>query len=343
MEKRVSPEQRFERLVKRILEESSFQVEFLEGTADRGFDFLATLGGQSVWAIEVKFYRTKRAQPFLLEAALRRLAAATSERSIGGLALVVSCVLADELRQVLEGRYGVAIVDRDELLRIASRSPALIQELEVLVELDPIDTPTVLSINRAFWERDSTPLASGKEVIDIQGTLLCKELMSIVPGRGAWHEHEKICERILEYLFPSDLTGWRKQQTTDDGLSRFDLICRVRPATEFWKFVIEHMFTRYVIFEFKNYSHQIGQGQILSTEKYLLERAFRRVAIILTRRGQDTNALRMTQGAMRESGKLILVLEDKDICKMLHMRERGDDPTDYLFQTTDDFLMSLPR
>lgn len=51
----------------------------------------------------------------------------------------------------------------------------------------------------------------------------------------------------------------------------------------------------------------------------------------------------MTQGAMRESGKLMLVLNDDKVCQMLHMKERGEDPTDLLFDVADDFLLSLPR
>lgn len=51
----------------------------------------------------------------------------------------------------------------------------------------------------------------------------------------------------------------------------------------------------------------------------------------------------MTQGAMREHGKLMLVIDDDILCRMLHMKERGDDPTDFLFQLADDFLLSRPR
>jgi len=46
---------------------------------------------------------------------------------------------------------------------------------------------------------------------------------------------------------------------------------------------------------------------------------------------------------MREHGKLIIVLEDNDICKMLEMKEQADEPSEYLFEKVDAFLMSLPR
>ena len=103
------------------------------------------------------------------------------------------------------------------------------------------------------------------------------------------------------------------------------------------------MNSRYVVFEFKNYSATITQGQILTTEKYLLERGLRRVAIVLSRRGASAHADKMAQGAMREHGKLILVLNDDEICTMLHMKENGEDPSDFLFESADRFLLSLPR
>ncbi|KZX67390.1 hypothetical protein A3724_11155 [Alcanivorax sp. HI0033] len=85
--------------------------------------------------------------------------------------------------------------------------------------------------------------------------------------------------------------------------------------TEFWSFLVEHLNSRYIIFEFKNYVGKIKQGQVLTTEKYLLERGLRKVAIILTRAGADKNALKMMQGAMREHGKLMLAVDDNFFAK----------------------------
>ncbi len=162
-------------------------------------------------------------------------------------------------------------------------------------------------------------------------------------GRRPGPLYEEVCARILRYLFPNDLHGWHKQQRTDDGLNRFDFVCRVRPTTDFWNFLIDHLNSRYVLFEFKNYAGKIKQGQILTTEKYLLERGLRKAALVLTRVGAEPDAVKMTQGAMREHGKLMLILNDERLCEMLHMKDRGEDPTDCLFEVADEFLLSLPR
>jgi hypothetical protein len=67
------------------------------------------------------------------------------------------------------------------------------------------------------------------------------------------------------------------------------------------------------------------------------------MAIIMTRVGAQSDAIKMTQGAMREQGKLMLILNDENICEMLVKKERGEDPTDYLFEIADNFLLTLPR
>lgn len=332
----------FEDLVRRILEANNFAVEVRSIRGDRGFDFNGSLGNEK-WAIEVKYYRTNRAQPTLIESAATRLANnGISAQALKGM-LVVSCIVLPELREALEKKFSITIVDRMDLMNWVSTMPSLAEELDAIIEVDPSEPQK----NIRFKDN---PLSRSKpfEVIlnlpqDSRGTELCNELKGVKLGKAGWANYERVCEKILKYLFPNDLHGWHSQKRTDDGLNRFDYICRVKPTTEFWKFVIDHLNSRYVLFEFKNYASKIKQGQILTTEKYLLERGLRRVAIILTRKGADTHAIAMTQGAMREHGKLMLIVNDEKLCDMLHKKERGEDPTDSLFELADDFLLKLPR
>jgi hypothetical protein len=172
---------------------------------------------------------------------------------------------------------------------------------------------------------------------------LCQELRALGKGKKYWKAYENLCERILRYLFPNDLSGWHAQKRTDDGLNRYDLICRLSPTTDFWNFVDNQLASRYVLFEFKNYLEPIKQGQILTTEKYLLPLALRRLGIVLSRKGADQSAQLTVAGAMRESGKMMLILDDENVCELLHAKDRGDDPSEHLFQLSDDFRMALNR
>jgi hypothetical protein len=333
--------QRFEELVAEILRANDFVVDDHRIGEDRGYDFSATLSN-ICFHVEVKYYRTARAQIPLIEAAAARLQSSIDRgEQIRGM-LVVACSLHPNLREALEDKFGLVFVDRVDLFIWASRSPVLVEELNALLEdryLPGESAKGRIADNLASIKFQQKPAAP----LDTKGTDLCRELHAIKHGKASWAAYEILCDRILRYLFPNDLHGWHAQKRTDDGLNRFDYVCRMLPATDFWSFLINHLNSRYVLFEFKNYSSKIKQGQILTTEKYLLEKGLRRAAIILSRRGAERNAVLMAQGAMRESGKLMLILDDEKVCRMLHMKEEGDDPTDLLFELADEFLLSLPR
>lgn len=333
----------FENLVKRILEENNFKINGNLVCGDKGFDFLGQFNNES-WAIEVKYYRTERVRPSLIESAAARVVNNGVGRQSDKGMLVVSCLLPSNIRRSLEDRFNIVFLDQLDLRNFAAVNPKLIDELDALLELGPdfVESKHRSTLNLC----DSSvklSMVSSNPPIDTRGTELCEELKLLKRGRATWSSYEDICERILKYLFPNDLQGWHKQKSTDGGVNRYDFVCRVRPNTEYWRFLVDHLNSRYIIFEFKNYSEKIKQGQVLTTEKYLLERGLRKVAIIFTRLGADRNAISMMQGAMREHGKLILPLDDEAVCKMLRMKEQGEDPTDFLFELTDDFLLSLPR
>jgi hypothetical protein len=331
----------FETLVAAILASNGFVIHDGQTTAQERYDFLATHVDE-IWAIEVKYYRTERAQVSLLESAAARLVRAQYPDSSHNCMLVVSCRVDPALRHGLETTFGITIVDRDSLYSWAAASPALVEQLAALLEgRDPVGGPTTAREQTVSLSRRTRPPSPPRE--DTMGTQLCQELRALGRGRPAWRAYEAHCERILRYLFPHDLLGWHRQKRTDDGLNRFDSVCRIKPTTDFWNFLLDHLDSRYVLFEFKNYRERIKQGQILTTEKYLLGKALRRVAIVLSRDGADAGAIAMTQGAMREHGKLMLILNDDRVCEMLHMKQRGEDPSDLLFDVADKFLLSLPR
>ncbi|MDU9414898.1 restriction endonuclease [Pseudomonas sp. zfem005] len=333
---------RFESLARRILEENNFQIQLNSTRGDKGFDFLGRLTNES-WAIEVKYYRTARTRPSLIESAATRVVVNGLRSNVEKGMLVTSSILTSEFRLALEQKYSIVFVDRIDLRNLASTNPSLLDELDALLELDPDFIVDQQSTRLELKNRDKKLDEKPTPQIDSTGTQLCEKLKSIKKGKAHWALYEAICAEILMYLFPNDLKGWHKQKSTDGGASRYDFVCRVSPTTEFWKFLVDNLNSRYIIFEFKNYSSKIKQGQILTTEKYLLERGLRRVAIIFTRLGADKNAISMMQGAMREHGKLILSIDDNEVCNMLQMKEEGDDPTDLLFKLVDDFLLSLPR
>lgn len=330
---------RFEEVVARILAANGFEIVQSNMQA---LDLVARQQGV-LWAIEIKYYRTARAQITLVETAALRLLSYSREYNAEKAMLIVSSVVPLAVRDRLGGQYGLFLVDRNDLVRWAQQAPALIDELQIVLEGD--SSPEDAISGRSPDAAQATELLAAQLPMPAPttGASLCSELLALNGGKRTWRAYEQLCEAILQYLFPSDLHGWHKQARTDDGFNRFDFVCRIRSDNAFWRFLLEHLGTRYVLFEFKNYQARIKQGQVLTTEKYLFERGLRRVAIMLTRLGPDQGASAMIQGAMREQGKLIVVLDDAQVCLMLHMRDRGDDPSDLLFDVVDEFLIGLPR
>lgn len=341
MPKNKEPFRQFEDIVVRLL--SSKEFEFTDTQTHhvaKGYDFTASRGDER-WAIEVKYYRTARAQISLIEAAIAQVLNRTENEPALRVMIIVSSIINRRVRSALEDKYGVAIWDRLVLFDAAAEDAEIVDELGALLEERDAQRRDTVDAQAQISDIPARRKAAGSK--DTTGDDLCNELKGLEFGKSGWSAYELLCERILRYLFPNDLYGWHKQAYTDDGLNRFDYVCRIKPTTEFWRFLIDHLQSRYVVFEFKNYKEGIKQGQILTTEKYLLGKALRSVAIIFSRSGADESATKMAQGAMREHGKLMLVLNDGDVCDMLQKKQRGEDPTDFLFDSADDFLLTLPR
>ncbi|MFG1496711.1 restriction endonuclease [Saccharospirillum sp. HFRX-1] len=340
----------FELLVKKILSANNFKIKRNSIRGDEGFDF-SGMYEDELWAIEVKYYRSARARASLINSAANRVVKNGINEGMDKGMLVVSSILPRTYKMMVENQYSIVVVDRSNLRNLAAVNPYLLEELDLILELESESEsesesyPEHISFDyEVKLENTSRGLSVSRvDPPDYKGTELCKKLKGTPKGIKGWPSYEKVCIEILKYLFPNDLEGWHEQLSTDDGLNRYDYVCRIKPVTEFWKFLIDHLNSRYVVFEFKNYRDKITQSQVITTEKYLLENGLRKVAIIFSRSGGNGNAQKMIQGAMRESGKLMLVLNDSLLCEMLHMKERGEEPTDRLFQITDNFLLRLPR
>lgn len=356
---------RFEQLVERILTAQGFIVSYEPASAQ--IDFLAT-NASDTFAAEVKYYRNHKPDITLLESAIAKLqqqVALLPTRATG--MLIISADLPGDVANRMAIQYGVAIIELWHLRTLASPYPELLDELALFSDhsaspeasgnrMTRRDSGTWTTTSHRYSDtpsqaRSATPSPpppppSGRTLVakpDPISAELLKELSDLEPGRDAWRPYEELCGRILKHLFYNDLSGWRTQQRTSEDLDRFDLVCRINREDGFWGFLLRDIGSRFILFEFKNYTDEIGQGQILTTEKYLLEKGLRLACIIFSRRGANDNALKAMRGAMRESGKLMIVLDDEKVRTLLTKRQNGDEPADYLFELADDFLLELSR
>ena len=158
--------------------------------------------------------------------------------------------------------------------------------------------------------------------------------------------------RVFSYIFPTDLLATPEAKRTTDTFNIYDIVYRVRnpERKSFWVDLTRDLRARVLIVECKNYSGAIGGEQIFTTERYLSHSALRPIAIIATREKAAESAEEAVRGAMRENGKLILILTDGDLCEMMQMRDLymetrdpENDPVEFIDGRLHKFLASLPR
>lgn len=197
-------------------------------------------------------------------------------------------------------------------------------------------TDTILQMVQAQTQKASQSAALRRELTQWQG------------GRGNTlsTDYEKLCTRVLKQLFGSDdLTLWQEQAKSNDELYRFDLICKIKRDNrkDFWEMAEHHFHSKYIIFEFKNYSGKVTQMEVTTTARYLYTKALRSIAIIVSPNGFSDHAEKAARGSLREDGKLILALTNAELVKMLQMQENGTDPAEYLSEKLDTLLINLEK
>lgn len=174
---------------------------------------------------------------------------------------------------------------------------------------------------------------------------LIKEMESCEAGRPMARSYEILCRKLLENIFSEDLALWREQQKSNKDLYRFDLLCRIKDGNQktFWSILEKFFNSKYVLFEFKNYTKPITQEEIYTTEKYLYSTALRSVGLIISAHGYNENAHWAAKGCLRENGKLIMLLETKDLIEMNRMKSDQEDPSNYLLDKLDEILLALEK
>ena len=174
---------------------------------------------------------------------------------------------------------------------------------------------------------------------------LQERLRIINPGKEEATKYEEVCVDIIKFLFSEHIQFYKEQKKSNADLYRFDFCGKIKHGniSEFFETIQRFFNTKYIIFEFKNYKEEITQKEIYTTEKYLYEKALRKVAIIISRKGSDESAKKAARGSLRELGKLIVCLSDEDINKLIDMKINKEDPADYLEALLDDMLMDLEK
>lgn len=174
---------------------------------------------------------------------------------------------------------------------------------------------------------------------------LIEEIKLCEAGKSKFRTYEQLCHKLLENIFSEDLALWKEQSKSNNDLYRFDLLCRIKDQNQktFWSILERYFNSKYLIFEFKNYKEPITQKEVYTTEKYLYFKALRSVAIIISANGYSENAYWAAKGCLRENGKLIILLKTDDLIEMNEIKNNQEDPSNYLLDRLDEFLLDLEK
>lgn len=249
--------------------------------------------------------------------------------------LIVGNIVEKSVKEEIAAKYNVIVWDIPNILWILDDFPQLKSDFISLLSFSVSKEKPECPQKNIFVQKMESVLK-----IDLQ-----EQLRKITPGKEKAYQYELLCGKIMKFLFSDNIEFYGSQKNSNDGLYRFDFCGKIKHGvtSEFFDTIQTFFNTKYVIFEFKNYTNEISQKEVYTTEKYLYEKALRKVAIIISRKGMDENAKKASRGSLRELGKLIICLSDEDINKLIHMKNNNEDPADYLEELLDEMLMDLEK
>ncbi|MEH2929697.1 hypothetical protein VSQ48_07255 [Candidatus Ventrimonas sp. KK005] len=328
----ISNSQKFDQILKSYLQQKGGEIK---RTAENNIelDFVYVYRDSTVY-FALKFYSSD----FTIKQNLYKTCKRLSERreNAGCIVVAVANIVPAEVKEVCKFKYAIHIWDVKNLLWLFEDFIKIKNEfiafLNYSTEIVEPEKPELYIFDEIEKESEDGSLK--------------EKLLQIKAGTEQWRQYEEICIEILKYILGDYLTLWYEQENTVNGMYRFDLCCKIKDGAnqDFFNTIQQYFNTKYIIFEFKNSSEKITQKEIYTTEKYLYEKALRRVAIIVSRKGADENALAAIRGSLRETGKLILCLSDKDILELIDMKQQNEQPTGaFLGAMLDDLLIHLEK
>ncbi len=336
----------FEKLISNILTyvgwnvKDNFQVRN-SNTVVNGWDLIIDKENITYY-VEIKFYRSKYIETGRIKDILRDIEKRRElDINIQNRIILILGNVIDENQRKIINTNGVLILDIKNILYLVNNNEYLRNQLLSIIEYSLDD----ITYEEPFL--DFTPLNTEKKENKEKNAIeeYIDKLKFWQPKKNLSSTYEKLCTNVLKELFIDDLSVWQEQKKSNDDLYRFDLICKIKDEkiNPFWKFIEDFFNSKYIIFEYKNYSNFITQKEIYTTEKYLYAKALRGVAIILSCNGSDNNAEKAIKGILRENGKLIISLSNKDIICMLENKLKKEEAADYLYDKLDIMLMELEK
>lgn len=345
-----------EKFTKQLLEQFGYMhISSQQSKQNQEWDLIVNKDEQKIW-VECKAYKNQVVSPSAANSMLNTVVMRKMKQKIPQedliLLVVFSKIPSFQKAEIFE-RYGIVVWEIENLVFYSKNNPNLLKQLSQITYY-PIDyiegqlSKEAESAGLFFISSDDKLVDDAyKEAEEIDN--LIRQLDDCKPGKKHSRQYEEVCELIIRNLFePNYFNRLTSQHKTKDEHFRMDLIgsLKINQNSEesmhpLWQMLVQHYNSHFVVFEFKNYSKEIDQNLIYITEKYLFNAALRNVAIIISRKGFSKSAKFAAEGCLKEHGKLILGITDKDLVEMLKLK--SDEAADYLLGKLEDFLMGISK
>lgn len=162
--------------------------------------------------------------------------------------------------------------------------------------------------------------------ISIEVGELKKKLDQLKPGREDAGKYQRVVLEILNFLFNPELIDGELEVKTVEGTERRDIVFTNDSDQSFWSYLRAEHSAIFIMFEVKN-TESINNIYLNQVATYLGDR-LGRLGFIVTRNvlqeAQDRKAFSIYNDSIPR--KIILTLCDTDLCCMLDMKCRGNDP-----------------
>ena len=170
---------------------------------------------------------------------------------------------------------------------------------------------------------------------------LLTELDACPVGRPGWQQFEEAARAILEHGLVPPLQAPHIQPRSLSGIDRRDAIFPNREMTPdtIWGKLYCELAARMILVEFKNYDTlDVGKAEVDQTRNYLT-RTIGRFGIICCRRPPDGQALLRRNQVFTQDQKVIVFLDEAKLRELVHMKERGDDPSLLIMEQVEMFYI----
>jgi hypothetical protein len=232
------------------------------------------------------------------------------------------------LRNLLPGTKRNRSISKEEVTKITRKEIYLIDQYVKRKEADSSGAQPQLYI--------------GDDIL-LPGTPTAQEfiarLEAIPIGRESARSYQLEILSVLNHLFEPELTDGKIEEKTIHGTERRDIIFTNESDRSFWQYVRQQYKDFLVMFEAKNVD-ELTNEHLAQTATYMGDR-LGYLAFVVTRRAPKEAQILKCFSIFNDSGsttrKVIIILYDEDIKRMLQMREFGNNPTKYVQQKYREF------